>query len=143
MGKPQEVDQSELFVRALGGLVTATQATQLRLFHGLVPALAGLREVEGRVATLAGSGAFRKGAAIQSGVELRALASLVASAAQVIETQAAELGYPLTNALADYRASGADLGTLAAIRAAMPDIADLDWDAWSASLVDPNSDNRP
>ena len=131
--------QAEADERALSRTVSATSIVQLRLFHGLVPAVASLVWAESLLAALKEAGAFR-----DPFTELLPhLQELTASTHRVISRQAAELGYPLGEEVARFEAAGTGLQTMARIHQALDslDVKDARWDQWAWSLEKEEDDD--
>ncbi len=132
-GSPKDATE-ELFRQLVQGLTAASRSTQLRLFHGVVPALAGLQDAQEGIVTLRRAGWFRGKHSLDAGFALDRVEALIDDAAQIIGARAAELGYPLDRALESYRASGAQINTLEAMKEAIGQAGNADWDRWAATL---------
>ncbi len=131
---------AELLASVVNAISAANRTTQLRLFHGLVPAVAALRAVGEGLDSLKRPGTFRSKRRTDAECLVHALSAHLEDAVRVIEARAAELHYPLDNALANYQATGASLNTLAAMEAALADLGCADWNAWAASLTEEPGD---
>ncbi len=140
MEKQSNEDQRELLLSVLNAVGAAGRTTQLRLFHGLVPTIATLRDSLTDLEVVTESDWFRAKRRTQAMIALHTLKAHIIESIRTIETRAAELGFPLGDALASYTSSGAGLRTLAAMQADLETIDAVDWDAWSASFTDQPGD---
>ncbi len=96
---PQE-RRDDVLVGVLNALAAAARTTQIKTFHGLVPAVVELRRVIDQLDDLAGLDAYRakRRSAVTS--QLSAARNHIAECVQAIEARASGAGYPLGSALA-------------------------------------------
>lgn len=126
----------KVFFAVLSALSSGMSSSQLRLFHGLVPAVAGLDEAGERLDRAATADWVRPKQRTRAAAELASIKALIIQCSHRIQAQAAELGYPLDHALESYRETEASLTTLASMKEALAHISDVDWDTWLSNPYD-------
>ena len=130
----------QVVLDVLSAYTAATRTAQVRLCHGLVPAVVELREATEQLDTLLDHGWVRSKRTAQALAHVHGIKTQIANCIGVIESRTAEVGYPLERQIANYLQTRADLSTLPAMEAAVAQISDADWDAWASALSDEPGD---
>lgn len=140
MTKHSKGVDTQLLLNVLNAYTATTRTAQVRLCHGLVPAVVELREATEQLDALLDHGWVRSKHTAQALAHVHGIKTQIANCIGVIESRTTEVGYPLERQIANYLQTRADLNTLPAMEAAVANINDGDWDAWASALSDEPGD---
>ena len=116
--------------RAVVRASIAATTVQLRLLHGLVPAVSNIKLLEDLLGLLKSREDFAEAYADTVPGFLGAMELMARDAAAQIHLQANELGFPIVDEVERFREMNAGMSTLAQMRQVLASLDATDWDSW-------------
>jgi hypothetical protein len=116
--------------RAVVRAAIAASTIQLRLLHGLVPAVSNIKLLEDLLGMLKNGDDFGETYADNVPGFLAVMEVIARDAAAQIHLQANELGFPIVDEVERFRELNAGMGTLTQMRQALASLDATDWDSW-------------
>lgn len=128
--------------RAVVRASIAATTVQLRLLHGLVPAVSNIKLLEDLLGLLKSREDFAEAYADTVPGFLGAMEVIARDAAAQIHLQANELGFPIVDEVERFREMNAGMGTLTQMRLVLASLEATDWDSWPDNFQTKGEDDE-